>query len=272
MGRLSTNALGAVFSQKDIRDYKLAEPEEKFPKSFELTLGPVKNQYAIGSCVAHAIAETIEFHNSLQGNNDAMSVGYIYGNRRGSAHLKSGMIVRDALKNACSYGDIALVDFPENEEVPGIIAKFEERVDGMFEEATLSHFEKYYRVSSEEEIKTAIMSDGPVIFAMNWYDDFHVNASGILESTYKKENRGGGHCMVIYGWNQRGWLIRNSWGKYWGERGNATLPYEAPINEAWGIADDKSNTPIKKPYSTRFGKFIAKILNFIINLFYKVKE
>lgn len=268
----SSHTLGAVFSQKDIRDYRLAKLGEKFPESFELTLGPVKDQCAVGSCVAHAIAETIEFHNLLQGKNDSMSIGYIYGNRRRSLYFKSGMIVRDAIKNACSYGDVVRADFPENEEVPSIIAKFEERVDKMFDKATPNRFERYYKVSSKEEIKTAIMSDGPVIFAINWYNDFRINANGVLESTYEKKNRGGGHCMVIYGWNQHGWLIRNSWGKSWGKKGNAILPYEAPITEAWGIADDKSNSPVKKPYSTRFGKLIARILNFIINLFYKTKE
>lgn len=263
--------LGALFSKTDVRDYRIDIAKSlQFPEAFELGLGKVKNQGSVGSCVAHSLSEIIEYHNSQQGNDNTMSVGYIYGNRRCSLHTGEGMVVRDALKGTCEYGDAANVDFSENEEVPGIITKFEERVDDLFDEASKAHFEKYYRCYTADDIKLALINDGPVAFAMTWYRDFKVNGDGILESTYEDCNKSGGHCMVIYGWNRYGWLIRNSWGSSWGKSGNAILPYDAPIREAWGIADDKSNTPLKKPYNTKFGKFMSKIFNFFINLFEKL--
>ena len=262
--------LGAIFSTKDVRDYRLDIAKTiTFPETFEIGLGVVKNQGAVGSCVAHAIAETIEYHNMQQGNDNFMSVGYIYGNRRHTLHTGSGLVVRDALKTTCEYGDCAQADFPENKEVPGIIKLFESKVDNLFDEASKAHFEKYYRCYTTDEIKTALINDGPVIFAIPWYHDYKVTPEGILESTLEDKNKGGGHCMVIYGWNECGWMIRNSWGN-WGKNGNAILPYDVPIREAWGIADDKSNTPIKKPYNSKFGKIISKIFNFFINFFSKI--
>lgn len=264
------SSLGAVFSEKDLRDYRIASVEKLFPDTFKLNICEVKNQGSVCSCVAHALAETIEYHNALAGVNDAMSTGYIYGNRRESVNKGKGMIVRDALKMACKYGDIARIEFPVNVEVPKAIDLFEEIADKYFEEGSKSRFEKYYRVTTEEEIKTALMNDGPVVFAIAWYSDFKVNKDGILESTYSLSNKGGGHCMIIYGWDENGWLIRNSWGLLWGKGGNAILPYDAPIREAWGIADDKSNTPIKKPYNTRIGKFFATIFNAILRFVFKL--
>lgn len=265
---MQAHVLGALMSKKDVRDYKLSYTMPEFPESFELTLGKVKNQGSVGSCVAHAIAETIEYHNTLAGNDNKMSVGYIYGNRRCSTYTGYGMRTRDALKGTCAYGDALYSDFPYNEEVPGIITKFENKVDDLHDEASKAHFASYYKLSTPEEIKTALMKDGPVVFAVYWYDDMKVK-NGVLVSDYKKEDKSGGHCMVIYGWCKDGWLIRNSWGTLWGIGGNAILPFDAPMREAWGVSDDKSNTPLKKPYNTPFGKFISKIINFILNLFNK---
>jgi predicted alpha/beta hydrolase family esterase len=36
----------------------------------------------------------------------------------------------------------------------------------------------------------------------------------------------GGHAFLIAGYNDRGFLVQNSWGTKWGDRGYATLPYE----------------------------------------------
>lgn len=261
-------ALGAIFSKKDIRDYRLDTPRAQvFPETFELKLGTVKNQGVVGSCVAHAIATVVEYHNKLQKVSDKMSVGYIYGNRRDTSYRDSGLIVRDALKTTCKYGDSTHASFPENLEVPEIINLFETRADDLFDAASKAHFESFYKLTNESEIKTALMSDGPVIFAIPWYSDYIINMNGELTSSFDENKKSGGHCMVIYGWNERGWLIRNSWGKAWGNSGNAILPYDISIREAWGVKDDKSNTTLKKPYKSFIGKIFAKIINFFLKLF-----
>ena len=97
---------GALPEKADIRDYKLERPvtAQEFPEEFELPKGKIKYQGSVGSCVAHAVAETIEYHNKQQNNFDGeMSVGFIYGNRRNSVNKSSGMYVREALSNTCKY-------------------------------------------------------------------------------------------------------------------------------------------------------------------------
>ena len=79
--------------------------------------------------------------------------------------------------------------------------------------------------------------------------------------------------MIIYGWNEKGWLIQNSWGTYWGKKGRAILPYDVKIREAWGVTDEVTleNSDIKKSIfnNTTILRFIAKVLNKILNFFRK---
>lgn len=51
---------------------------------------------------------------------------------------------------------------------------------------------------------------------------------------------GGGHCIVIVGWNANGWVIRNSWGSRWPEDrsgGYGTVDYDDPwCRDAWYVS------------------------------------
>lgn len=61
-------SLGAIFSPPDVRDYRIAcaaAPVE-FPAEFELPMPEVKNQGQVCSCVAHALATTVEYFSRMQ--------------------------------------------------------------------------------------------------------------------------------------------------------------------------------------------------------------
>lgn len=261
-------ALGALFSPTDVRDYRLAcvGNEAEFPKEFELTMGKIKNQGSVGSCVAHSIAETVEYFNMKQNSdNTQMSTNYIYGNRTNMMYDGSGMYTRKAVANTCKYGTVYEHDFPGNTEVPDVITEFEDKKYSLYDKGIPHRFSSYYSVKTKNEIKTALMTNGPVVFAMPWYDDIKVK-NGVIQ-TEQKDKDAGGHCMVIYGWNEIGWKIMNSWGTRWGNKGCAILPYDVKIREAYGIVDNIINdVEIVKPYNSKIGNIVAKILNWILNL------
>ena len=199
-----------------------------------------------------------------------MSVGYIYGNRRDSVWENEGMITRDALKSLTKYGDVAHEKFPYNKEVPEIINLFENDCESLYESGTVNRIGTYFRTNTEEEIKSALMNYGPVVFSIQWYKDIKV-VDGKITTSFDSDKKSGYHCMIIYGWNKDGWKIQNSWGTGWGNKGRAILPYSYPLKEAWGITDTVLDTTedIVKPYSRPVLKIIAKIINFFYKIFCK---
>ena len=260
------NILGAIFSELDVRDYRAVCPINKriFPKSFELPMVRIKNQKSVCSCVAHALSTVVEYYNYIQNKSKVeMSVGYIYGNRNLSSYKKKGMIVRDALATLKLYGNVPKEDFPDNIEVPMAINKFNQLADDLYDKGYPNRISSYYRLKTANDIKAVLQSKNPVVMAMKWYSDMKV-VDGVL--TTKHKNYTGGHCMIIYGWNEKGWKVQNSWGKSWGNNGTCIIPYNMKIEEAWGVGDNiTDNMAIKKPFSSDAGKSIAKVLNTLGN-------
>lgn len=261
---------GALFSKPDVRDYVAKTTVSEFPDEFELEMPKVKNQGRVGSCVAHALATIVEYFNIEEtGWYTEMSTGYIYGNRRLSTHKGKGMYTRDAVRTVAKYGDVYQEYYPLNIEVPDAVEHFEARVDAIEDKGYYFKFAEYFKLNDEKSIKTCLMENGPVAFAMYWYDDIKIK-DGVMHTACVKTSKTGGHCMVIYGWNELGWKVQNSWGEYWGENGNVVIPYDVPLKEVWGIKDAEADSSLvfKKPFKTRLGEFIAKILNRILLFFH----
>lgn len=269
---------GALFSKPDVRDYTARTKLSELPKEFELEMPKVKNQKTICSCVAHAVSTVVEYFNEKEtGQYEEMSTGYIYGNRRFSLYKGSGMYTRDALRTVAKYGDVPNCYFPINIEVPDAIEKFEAEVDNIEDKGYYFKFAEYFKLKDEMSIKTSIMENGPAVFAMWWFDDIDVE-HGVMQTKCIKTARTDSHCMVIYGWNEIGWKVQNSWGDSWANNGTIIIPYDVPLHEVWGIRDAEASSDlvINKPFKTKVGAKVAKIINyailFIYDLLYKMRK
>lgn len=257
---------GAIYSGVDVRDYKMVctAGVEDFPEEFALKTVRIKDQGSVGSCVAHALSSIVEYYNAAQcGDTTEMSTGYIYGNRSNSLHKDSGMIVRDALGALTKYGDVPRSVFPENVETPEAIDLYKRRAARLYTVGRPNRISKYCRIRTVGEAKQALLSNVPLVMAMDWYADMRV-VDGVLTTNYTRLD--GGHCMFIYGWEKRGWLVQNSWGENWGNEGTFILPYEMGMTECWAVMDDiVGDVTVKMPFSTRIGKMIAMIINAVCN-------
>ena len=228
----------------------------------------IKNQGNVGSCVAHSLSSIIEYYNFTQtGDPSEMSVGYIYGNRKTSNYKDEGMIMRDALEAVRKYGDVRKDLFPYNEEVPRVIGLFDRKYRSLFNEGYPNRISQYCRVDSTNAIKASLLAGNPVLMAMIWYGDMEV-IDGVL--TTNRLGYEGGHCMFIYGWDERGWKVQNSWGEEWGNHGTMIVPYDHPIEEFWTLTDDIiDGAEVKRPFSSKPGKVVAKIINKVNKIFNK---
>jgi hypothetical protein len=92
--------------------------------------------------------------------------------------------------------------------------------------------ERYSMVKSIESLKQALLLNGPCIGGM------YVKDNNKTEFWIGNQNNGG-HAIAIVGYDKKGFIIRNSWGKNYGNRGYATLKYEDfhCLLECWTIVD-----------------------------------
>lgn len=255
---------GAILSGVDVRDYQAVYTANKkeFPKSFELEIPRVKDQGDTGACVAYSLSSIIEYYNNKQnGDPTEMSVGYIYGNRTTSEYKGVGMVIRDALEAVRLYGDVYkdAYDMRDNVEIPTAIRLFEKNKTRLYSDGYPHRISQYCRVGTINAMKASIMAGNPVLIGMLWYNDMKV-IDGVLRTSYIGHD--GGHCMFIIGWDERGWKVQNSWGTGWGDNGTAIIPYSMPIAECWTLTDDViEGIVVKKPFSSKPGKAVAKLLN-----------
>lgn len=265
---------GSLFSIPDLRDYRAVASEQEFPEEYALEMPNVKSQGTVGSCVAHSLATATEYFNKKETGTDlTMSTGYIYGNRLYSTHKGTGMYTRDAIKTLSKYGNVPYVDFPHNVEVPYAIELFDSKAAELENIGLDFKIASYFRLNDDNAIKAHLMDGNVVIFSMYWFDDIKIE-KGIMKTAQVKSASTGGHCMVIYGWNKDGWLVQNSWGPLWGKGGRFILPYNISRKETWGIVDAKSssNLQLEKPFKSKVGAFVAKIIHKIISVFYNLKN
>ena len=233
-------AFGAIESKIDVRDYQVAcaaAPNVELPEVFELNMRAVKNQHSVSSCVAHALAAVVEYFNFMQEKTDTtMSTEFIYGNRINHIYTDKGMIIRDALENLRKYGTCPNSSMPGNIEVPQAIRRFNQDALGVIPAAYPNRITNYCSLYKKNDMKLWLMTKGPIVFSIKWYENYWLTVNNELHLDEKSEPSGC-HCMVIYGWNKEGWLFQNSWGNTWGDGGRAVYPYDATIREAWGVED-----------------------------------
>jgi hypothetical protein len=270
--RVDERIFPKLISPFDVRDYKLAMTTESFPETFELAAVSVKDQGSTGSCVAHACSSVVEYHNKRQENtNTIFSTEFIYGYRPLGYYVGEGMYVRDALKTLQKVGDCPLNNFRGNNKCPEAMERVEARADELKDLAYPHRVSSYVRVKTIDEIKQALMNHGYVVVSMPWHKDYKLK-NGVY--TYTSNENRGYHCVVVYGWDERGWLVHNSWGRGWGQNGKFVVPFNFKWTEAWAVIDNITlDENIIRPednwFIRTFGGLINKLVNFFRNTFKK---
>ncbi len=258
-----------LVSPYDCRDYHIAcVCETAFPETFSLEEVSVKDQGSTGSCVAHACSTVVEYHNKVQEKTDTVfSTEFIYGYRPTGYYVGEGMYLREALKTISKLGDCPLANLRGNHEYADAMKNVEAKLEELKDLAYPHRISTYMRVDTVDEIKQALTKYGYVLASMKWYKDYKLK-NGVY--TFESDETRGNHCVVIYGWDERGWLVQNSWGRGWGQKGKFVVPFDFKWNETWSITDNVINgEDIIKPTEKWYVRVFYKIINFFKNLFKK---
>ena len=251
-----------IDDKRDYKSYIYSGKTNELPDKYEIVMPKVKDQGIVNSCVAHSLSTFLE--ETYKQNNIEFSVGFIYGYRPDSYDQGEGMYPREALKTLLKVGDVPKDKFNHNKEMKEIKRLVDENLTTLLPVAELYKIDSYSRIYTETEIKKCIFNDIPVPISIPVYNDLaYNNETFIIDEPNGKLN--GYHMMIIYGYNESGWLIQNSWGEYWGNKGRAILPYNYPLDTAWAI-DTANNNVIT--YTTIWQKiltFLLKIIERLLN-------
>lgn len=201
----------------------------KFPACYD--------QGALGSCTANAIAGAVQYARRVAGEDPDFvpSRLFIYFNERlmeGTRLEDSGAPIRTSVQTVVKHGVCPefgtgrtswayephrFADMPNDECY----------VFGRDHQAI-----EYRRVAqSYVDLRTALAAGYPVVFGFAVYESFEsdeVAASGGVPMPSYSEASMGGHAVLAVGYDDPShrFIVRNSWGAGWGDRGYCYMPYQ----------------------------------------------
>jgi len=234
-------------SRPDHRDMKLSYGLVKrkllLPKKVDLRGGmpEVYDQGELGSCTGQAIGAAYEYSQMKQRQKDfTPSRLFIYYNERkleGNVMVDSGAVIRTGMKAISRFGVCTEITWPYD------IKKFtQDPGSKAYAEASYHQAIEYRNVDQDLDQLRAALNDGyPVVFGFTVFEGFEsdeVAKTGLLKMPEVSEKNMGGHAVLMVGYDdsKKHFIVRNSWGKNWGDRGYFYMPYEYAIDA--GLADD----------------------------------
>ena len=195
---------GTEVKFKEIKDFEI--PEEY---SYKKYLPDVINQGNKPICVPCSLSAYINWSiNTDTGENkvdNEVDLNEIYDSRTTDGN--DGMTFKDALK------------FLKHEGV--------ETKDGV------ETIDRYAMVGAVITLKQALILNGPCVGALPVYNSYSYDFWNKMAG----DNLEGGHAVSIVGYNKEGFIIRNSWGKGYGDNGYSLMSYDdfGAFMEIWTI-------------------------------------
>ena len=239
----------------DSRDYTketekvklLLKKPKTLPDSVDLRsyCSPICNQGEIGSCTANAAAGMLEYYRKRAlGKESAVSRMFIYKCTRDLMQAKgdSGAYIRTTM------GSLALFGTPP-EKYWDYDAKVLDVAPPAFCYSYAQNYQaiSYFRLDEKSvgipikdksivlnEIKETLVQGLPAMFGFLVFDSIREANNGKIPYPERGEAQLGGHAVLCVGYNDSmkigkctgAFLIRNSWGEEWGEKGYGYLPYD----------------------------------------------
>lgn len=230
----------------DPRDYlyKRLMTDRTIPVKVDLRVqcSPIEDQGDLGSCTANALTGNLEFL-EMKGGIPYWDVSrlFIYYNERkieGDIPDDSGAQLRDGIKSLVTYG------YCSEKRVPYNIARFAKKPSCIaYTEASKHKISTYYSIKSMDEMNHCLADGYPFVFGFSVYESFEsdqVANTGIVPMPKPGETMVGGHavCAVGYDQDKKWFIVRNSWGTSWGDKGYMYMPFDLVIqyaNDFWSV-------------------------------------
>ncbi len=234
---------GWVRDLPDHRDLMYAAPIAKvtgLPDHMDLGSGfpDPYDQGELGSCTGNAVAGAVQFARRKENkpNDFIPSRLFIYYNERaieGTVDQDSGAQIRDGMKVVAKLGVCPEASYPPTPaDWPYAIQKFTDKpAEACFRFAADQQVTAYRRIPQVlTQMRACLASGYPFVFGFTVYESFEspeVARTGVANMPKGTEKVLGGHAVVAVGFDDatQRFIVRNSWGKGWGQQGCFTMPY-----------------------------------------------
>lgn len=228
------------------------------PQSIDLRpkMPPIVDQGAIGSCTGNAIAGMLGF---LELQELAAKAGghalldpstfkpfsrlFIYWNERsmeGDVRQDGGAAIRDGIKSIRNSGACSEQTWPYDQA-----HVFDVPSDQAFSEASAHKIVTGYRIDTTnlDEMVGCLANGFPFVVGISIYSSFmnpQVAANGLVPMPMYNDSFEGGHAVCVVGYEAASqlFIVRNSWGESWGDKGHFYLPAQYLTglgDDAWTI-------------------------------------
>lgn len=225
--------------RQDSRDRRYARPrnvkQNSLPKFVDLRqhMTAVENQGELGSCTANAVAGAYEYlAKRITGQSYDISRLFIYYLARkfdGCEQEDSGSTLRLGMKVLAKYGACSEATWPYDIET-----FCDEPHDEAFQEAAEHLIDEYDRIDVDLHAMKVCLAEGyPFVFGSDIFQSFEdLDHRGHVNMPLPSEENLGGHAMLACGYSDKDqvFLVRNSWGTDWGDKGYCYIPYEYLTN------------------------------------------
>lgn len=237
--RVNLEQLNIETSEHDGRDLIIEginHPHFEYPEELDLRsqLPKAWDQGSDGPCSAFAAAAIKMYHELKDyGNEKDLSRYFIYNLR--SNYPQKGMTPRDTMKILQKWG------IPFRSSFKKRWKSIDQIPQEVLDEAANHKILGYARIMTAEGLKKSLYKNGPAYIAMPVYND----SEEFWKARYSQRIMGG-HALVVVGYTQQGFILRNSWGTEWAWEGHSLYKYEdfGMHYEIWTAIDDLSSEPV----------------------------
>jgi C1A family cysteine protease len=204
----------------------------------------VENQGRVGSCTANAVVGAYEYLAKQHLGEKAWDVSrlFVYYNARAmddpSDIQDQGSNIGYAVKSLFEHGACSEATWNYNEKMKNARPHDEAYQEG-----------KQFLIESAQQVKTDLnqwkscLNEGyPIIFGTRLFNSFDENIRGRVampKSSELSRKDHGAHAMLCVGYSEKDqlFIVRNSWGTDWGDKGYCYMPYSYLMNEKLNLND-----------------------------------
>ena len=213
--------------EKNQLKYRIQKKIIKLPLKIDLRskCQLILDQGKLGSCTANALVSIVGYDKK----NLFGSRLFLYYNERMLINTipdDSGAYLSDGIKILQTYGICQESSWPYD------ISKFTDKPPiSCYDEALQNQALIVENIDNTiVSMKTSLANNEPFVVGIAVYSSFQtksVEKTGIVPMPSKKDYLLGGHAVVCVGYDDKKqiWIMRNSWGTGWGDKGYFYLPY-----------------------------------------------